>query len=475
MIRPRRLVPVTLAVVTLAAVGLALAPAQSQVSPPANPHGDYSASTDTCETCHEPHQAASDRWLLTQAEETQTCYACHDGTGGVSDIRSEFGDGTGPGSRHPVPLGLMACSDCHTPHKTPDESTVLLRTGWDGDFHYSPPRPDGTPLGNAFCYACHDALSPLPAPNGAHDAFETSAHNTDTDVPFPASGSEIKCLACHEAHGSDQPALGMQGKPEEAACLTCHTTTTPNTSGGTTPPWPETWPGSDIVAAFATPNDTSTADGNGVRIFHHPIAEAEQGGGTRRAECSSCHNSHLVDAADTATTSKISDPANVRSPLSELYVTWDTTMGYMNAGPEMTTFCTRCHVSPATTAPIAAGTFVPFDIALVNDAGTDADTRTHDKFTAAEWAADSPHADAGLTCTACHDFHGSTNAYVLRERIDDFDSTAVTTTTGFTALDTAADRTAIQGFCLSCHQDRGTGHGGNKLCTECHSHTSGRL
>jgi predicted CXXCH cytochrome family protein len=473
MNRPRRLVPVLLAAVALSAAALVSAPARSQTSPPPIPHGNYGGGSASCESCHDLHKAPSDSWLLTEATEKETCYTCHDGTGGATDIEAEFGEAGPPaGSSHPVPTDMLQCSSCHTPHKASEEDTGLLRTGWDGDFHYSPP---GAPLGNAFCYACHDATSPLPAPNGAHDAFETSVHNTDANVPLPASGSEIKCLACHEPHGSDQPALGIRGQVEEDACFACHTSATPRTSGGNSPPWPEPWPGSDIVAAFGTPNDTSTTDGNGVRIFHHPIAPGEQGGGTRRVECSSCHNSHLVDADDTATASKISDPRLVRFEISELFVTWDRSMGYMNAAPEMTDFCTSCHVNASTTSPIDAGTFVPFDIRLVNDTGADADGRTHDSFTAAGWAANSPHAAAGLTCTACHDFHGSTNASMLRERIDDVDSNAITATTGFTALDTAADQTAIQGFCLSCHQDRGTEHGSGKLCTQCHSHATGRL
>lgn len=98
----------------------------------------------------------------------------------------------------------------------------------------------------------------------------------------------------------------------------------------------------------------------------------------------------------------------------------------------------------------------------------------HDTFRMDEWLADSPHADT-LTCTACHDFHGSTNAAMLRETIDAWDSTATGTVTGFEALNTPADIQKLQGMCLTCHPSRGTNHGSNQLCTRCHFHSSGRL
>lgn len=461
-------------VITLA--GLGGSPAVSQSAPPpTDPHGASTSDTDLCGSCHSPHDAASADGILTSISEPKTCYACHDGTGSSTNVKADFGEDLGGPrtSTHPVAEGDLTCGDCHTPHKTTSDSIALLRVsdGSDG-YLYSPPTD---PIGNAFCYACHGVGSTLPLPNGDHEAFETSAHGTDASIPLPASGSEIRCLACHESHGSDQTFLTASDLEGEALCLSCHTSTDPNTSGGASPPWPEAVPGSDIVAAFgARANDYSTADGNGIRIFHHPIASSEQAGGTRQVECASCHNSHIADTTDTETTSKIADPRAVLSPGSKWIIGWNTALGYMNSGATMTAYCGTCHQGPTITAPISAGTTVPVDVRLVNDTATDADGRVHDKFRMDEWLTDSPHS-ATITCTACHDFHGSTNAFMLRENVDAWNSAATFTMTGFDALDTANDIAKLQGMCLTCHPDRGTNHGSNKLCTTCHFHTSGRL
>jgi predicted CXXCH cytochrome family protein len=478
MQRTRRLawlVPGALGVLIVLA-GLGMDPVSSRSAPPAiDPHGTSTSDTDLCVTCHSPHDAAGADGILTAGSEVEACYSCHDGTGAATNVKADFGqDLAGPRtSAHPVPDGDLTCSDCHTPHKTTSDSTALLRVN-DGSGGYlsSPPT---APIGNVFCYACHGVGSTLPLPNGDHEAFETSVHGTDASIPLPASGSEIRCLACHESHGSDQRGLTATDLEGEELCLSCHTSTDPNTSGGTNPPWPEAVPGSDIVQAFtARANDYSTTDGDGIRIFHHPIDAAEQEGGLRRVECASCHNSHIADTTDTDTTSKIADPRAVLSMGSRWIIGWNTALGYMNSGATMTAYCGTCHQGPTTTAPISAGSTVPVDVRLVEDTALDADARPHDTFRMDEWLADSPHSDT-LTCTACHDFHGSTNASMLRENIDAWDSTATGSITGFDALNTPADIQKLQGMCLTCHPTLGTDHGNTELCTTCHFHTSGKL
>jgi hypothetical protein len=92
-------------------------------------------------------------------------------------------------------------------------------------------------------------------------------------------------------------------------------------------------------------------------------------------------------------------------------------------------------VSPTTTTPLSASTEVPYDVRLVNDTATDADGTPHDTFTSAWFTggARSAHGNPSyvpgkylgcppgqpctLACTACHDFHGSSNAFMLRETI----------------------------------------------------------
>ncbi len=446
------------------------------------PHGGYSPQTQLCGYCHQTHTAPGPN-LHPYPTEKETCYQCHDGIGATTDIRGDFGESqigsSTKASYHPVPAprdGIsLVCGDCHTPHRLRTEYTKLLRV-WDGVSY----DPDGTkaytystaasPIGNAFCYACHGTTSTYPAPFGDHTAFEASAHNTDPDVPYPPPGatgasSRIKCLACHEQHASDQRRLTLSGQKEEALCYGCHTQANPNTSGGSNP----------YGAFTVTPNDY-VQDANGVRIFHHPIAEADQPGGDRRVECVSCHNAHLADAVAGPETSKIVDPANVGQ---KFLVTWQDPN--MNRGT-ITAFCVKCHISPTTTEPIVAGTWVPYTIRLVNDTGPNnvGNATPHDKFTLADWNSRSSEHGGGavnpLACTACHDFHGSSNAFMLRERIVSPVDGRIGTMTGWQADQAVAnDWQKIQTFCLTCHPERGTNHGKGKECIQCHYHTSGRL
>ncbi len=428
------------------------------------PHGGYSSDTNLCGFCHQVHYAPGDH-LFPRPTERETCYQCHNGTGAGTDIQADFGEGTiGSSTRvstHPVPSARdgvqLACSDCHTPHKLMAEDTKLLRALVGGSYVYSPP---SSPIGNQLCYACHGAGSTLPAPFGDHSGYESSIHNTDGDIPMPSSGSQIKCLACHASHGSDYTRLTTAD--QEQLCFGCHTQADPNSSGGTNPAY----------AFGAAANDYITSDGTPVRLFHHPITSAEQDGGRRVVECASCHNPHLVDRTDSSSSSKIADPADT---ISKWLVTWDPASADMTRG-DISDWCVTCHVGPSTTQPITAGAGVPYTIGMLNDTSLDADGNVHDKFTVTEWWNDARHGPsqpANLACTACHDFHGSSNAYMLKESVVSPDGAQTSTVTGFTGL--TADWPKLQTFCLTCHPSRGTSHGARKLCTQCHYHTSGRL
>ena len=451
-----------LLVLTASLGWLAVVGARAEPSP-ANPHGGYSSTTQSCPACHQVHQAAGPRLGLRETER-QTCYQCHDGNGGATNVRNQFGEGTlGSSTRtsfHPVPQprdGVqLNCSDCHSPHSSRADDTRLLRARSGGGWLTSPP---GAPIGNAFCYGCHGPGSSLPRPYGDHSGFDASVHGVDGTAPLPPSGSEIECLGCHEPHGSDASKLTTAG--EEGLCFGCHTQADPNTSGGSNP----------RHAFTAAANDYVTSDGTPIRIYHHPVETVDQDGGTRVVECASCHNVHVVDRNDASGSSKLVDPADTTAKWN---VTWSEGSADMTRG-NISEWCTECHVGPATQGPIGAGPTVPYGILLVNDQTRDDDTNVHDKFTLAEWNASARHgpAEANLACTACHDFHGSSNAYMLRERVVSPDGAAFGTVTGFRAV--VADWEKLQTLCLTCHPDRGVNHGAPRLCTRCHYHTSGKL
>ncbi len=426
-----------------------------------NPHGGYSSQTQLCVSCHEVHGAQGEQHLFRRPTERETCYQCHNGTGARTDIQADFGEATlGTSTRvswHPLPASRdgiqLLCADCHTPHKLMSEDTALLSVFVDGGRLYSPP---GSPIGNAFCYACHGPGSVLPTPLGDHSSFEGSAH--DTGRLAPRSGSGIKCLSCHAPHGSDYAYLATA--PEEQLCLSCHQRGDPNTSGGSNP----------ALAFTSRANDYSTSDGTPIRIFHHPIDAAEQEGGARSVECASCHSPHISNRYDSPGTSKIVDPANTSSKWQVVWGDPDMLRGNINQ------WCEKCHQNPGVTQPISPGPGVPYPIALKADTAPDAGGQPHDLFGSWEYDNSSKHGLAGLACTACHDFHGSSNAYMLRENIVGLDGSTTNTLQGFQATDNVWDWDPFKWLCLTCHPDE-LDHANRRLaagqvCRSCHFHTS---
>jgi predicted CXXCH cytochrome family protein len=127
------------------------APASAQA--PAEIHGGYSATTDSCASCHRSHRASSPG--LVAAEESALCLSCHNGTGASTDIASEYSDPTVPADdpntsafyTHPAttPSSHVSaqqdefggvynrhseCADCHNPHTVNGAMSQSTASGW---------------------------------------------------------------------------------------------------------------------------------------------------------------------------------------------------------------------------------------------------------------------------------------------------------------------------------------------------------
>ncbi len=285
------------------------------------PHGNYLATSQLCLRCHRIHEAPTGRWqdvrkgtfLLRKQDEKEVCYTCHDGSGSSYNVVAEYGD-TRDGSStktsfHPVPTGVIVCTDCHTPHKqienfdsthTADEVIRLLRgkfatffgylvdplnTAWidkgaDPNFRF----PAQQRLANRvdMCGSCHGSGTTLPG--GDHTSyFKDTPHDTATPDPPAPTESKIKCLNCHVWHASDMKPLletTIAGNPitgrNNSICFSCHilaagaysgqtlfstvkhsTVTTSTTSS-------PIWPGSDYQPGYClnchNPHGTATTD-----------------------------------------------------------------------------------------------------------------------------------------------------------------------------------------------------------------------
>lgn len=205
--------------------------------PSANPHGRYLSDTNQCSVCHITHNAQG-TGLLKRQTQTELCYLCHD-AGGQSryDVADQFGQ-TEPyaASHHNIPEGAQQCSDCHNPHDGGQDS--------DGnDIHWPrllQSRADKTVNGgNGFCFSCHQTAqgntraldSALYPPDGT--GHNNSSFRINGVAPMnPASGTNIRCMGCHEQHGSGQAELLRNDSGNDSTeitgnnktqCFECHT------------------------------------------------------------------------------------------------------------------------------------------------------------------------------------------------------------------------------------------------------------
>lgn len=172
------------------------------------PHGMYSTTTNKCDSCHTIHDAPAAR-LLPAATVKDTCFSCHDGTGGygvygavkaqtgqdpatdttLGSHRVEAtsvvpgGDAATGGSAADAfsgPAGVLSCLDCHSVHGTDlvqpftGERRRIRAPGfavrWDGDGNFvtdliqtskllrRQPTGAATPTneyGSDWCAGCH--------------------------------------------------------------------------------------------------------------------------------------------------------------------------------------------------------------------------------------------------------------------------------------------------------------------------------
>jgi DmsE family decaheme c-type cytochrome len=152
----------------------------------------HAANEVSCSGCHQVH--GSRHASMLKAQEPKLCLDCH------ARVEGQFARPF----RHPVPEGIIQCTECHT--SMDQTSRALSQNGTD------------------VCLKCHTELSgPFPFPHQA-----ALSHSTE----------EGGCLSCHEAHGSSLPRMVKQpyAPPHYQLCTQCHAVPrhVSNTMHGTT-------------------------------------------------------------------------------------------------------------------------------------------------------------------------------------------------------------------------------------------------
>ncbi|WP_165912473.1 cytochrome c3 family protein [Effusibacillus lacus] len=302
------------------------------------PHGNYVDNTEGCKNCHNSHTGERPR-LLNQKQVFQVCYTCHDGTGAtgngsIFNIGQQFGSPTAKSSHHPVYSASseegvqINCSNCHNPHDAGKDLDTGVSKHWNRLLSSANKTGVIDNSGKEFCWNCHGKTASPDESMGYLDDYDKTGNHrlvqtqvevrksatspikitvneyrTDHQTYFPNNnfghnsskmdeykwyngattdrqdtGTGIKCVACHEKHGSSlKPLLRTQiswktdplpaaiDKNGKEFCYQCHQQ-------------PITFGYSD----WATESNQNAWDGK-------DINEAR---GHAQFDCQVCHNPH---------------------------------------------------------------------------------------------------------------------------------------------------------------------------------------
>lgn len=251
-----------------------------------------------------------------------------------------------------------------------------------------------------------------------------------SENPRPAA---MTCMGCHSAH--ERRAAPAYTLSPDGDCFECH---------------------SRGIGERLTGEDSST---------RHDLLSADQASAGSRLACANCHHPHATSEA-----TPIVDPDDP-GPTTGMAGVTDS-------------FCLKCHDSSLPSSsettrwaspPLAGGGgAASLDIAASwtgsvhgGGASTDAGLRS-----GMGWGA----GDA-LSCATCHDPHGSTNRFTLRETVGSRDGTAHAEALLVVPLaDGGAD---LRLFCAGCHTLSSHPEADLSLwpldCTPCHSHGTAGL
>lgn len=442
------------------------------------PHGTYSGNSFLCFRCHKIHEAPEKNWqdtrkgtfLLKNSDEKAVCYTCHDGSGSTYNVKAELGDdmsgGTTKASAHPVYNGAIVCSGCHSPHKqienfdtthTPDEAVRLLRGNFGSYLGYvidalnsawsdkgaepafNFPAQQRLTNENDICGSCHGAASALPG--GDHlSNFDGTPHDTATPAPPPPAVSKIKCLNCHEWHGSTlKPLLRttIAGNPitgpDNSICYSCHIPAVGAFSGQTLfSTVKHATVTTSTIASVIWPS--STYQPGGCLNCHNPHGTASTN--YRRAAendlCSTCHEAGTLPAAYSfrGITAFNQTP---HADTGNNYTKWpfpNETGAAVGLGGSMAGECINCH-NPHGQDNGSGGYYPKLALrseeALCYGGGTtkchasvngsvngininqrftaNTNNRTHHNITAADQAAPDQGGTSKVECINCHDPH----------------------------------------------------------------------
>ncbi|MBI3450305.1 MAG: hypothetical protein HY049_15500 [Acidobacteria bacterium] len=389
----------------------------------------------------------------------KSCVDCHS---------KEAAAYNGRASRH-EPVRDGNCEACH------------LRHGVVGVLRLAAGDPD-------LCLTCHTM-------EGAAAQRTGSRKEAVTARPLPAHrfahppGSELRCGACHDPHGSDNP--GLLKAAGSAACLTCHK--------------PEKFQGASIHPAdkvscltchdphgTGRPGSLSKEPAKLCVSCHDGRSEAEKKGhGPNPPPASTCLSCHTPHASGTKGLMRRNVHAAMTGEGSceTCHVTEGETGKKFALVASVPDLCVTCHDDPRKAPaiagapakvhpPVAAGECLTCHNPHASDQDrllkapqTELCGTCHAEAKAAR-EVKAPHAPAKEACTGCHQPHSGPDK-LLKARAPALCETCHAGV-GPQAARKHPHPPAAAGECLTCHNPHGSDHKGSlkepaaTLCLSCH-------
>ena len=154
-----------------------------------------------CSSCHQIH-AAKDK-VRDKKTEAEVCFTCH------KEQRVQVNKP----SRHPIPEGKVACSDCHNPHGSAGPSMMVRDNVVD------------------TCYTCHmEKRGPFVRNHQPVQEDCSICHNPHgtTNANLLKTRGPFLCQQCHEPTSHRGGVANLAGRSTGANtaardCLNCHT------------------------------------------------------------------------------------------------------------------------------------------------------------------------------------------------------------------------------------------------------------
>lgn len=197
-----------------------------------SPHAVYGSTTNLCATCHVSHQAAAYTNLLVPKAtpgQLPLCYACHDGSGASTNIKTGQYNSFALSSGHTLEDATStasadltnSCTSCHNPHK----DYVTRRNLWNSTVNSSTVTGDN----NTWCLGCHNDAQSWYAKKGTYPGVLNPSRDASG---FPVAGTypgrSVYASTAVNAHASipaSMPPIGWPGGADQlttGSCRYCH-------------------------------------------------------------------------------------------------------------------------------------------------------------------------------------------------------------------------------------------------------------